>query len=106
MDDALPEECSITILLEWAVTVRRWGDHRAPIVARLLERRQAEIVASQDSGRHCNTALFEDGEAHLQANQPAPANQPQQNPVPVFQDLLFRFLDTKAPIIGMLLIIS
>jgi hypothetical protein len=104
MDDNLPEECSITILLQWAVTVRRWGDHRAPIVARLLERRQAEILASQDSGKSCGLGLFEDGEAlnPTQAAQPPAAapNNPVPNALPVFQDLLFRFLDTKAPIIG------
>ncbi len=46
------EESESTVVLtlcEWAVTSRRSGEHRAFVVAKLLERRQAEMTSGQDS---------------------------------------------------------
>lgn len=35
----------VTLLCEWAVSCKRSGKHRAMAVAKLLEKRQAEIEA-------------------------------------------------------------
>lgn len=104
MDDGISwDECVTVALCQWAVSVRRWGEHRALVVARLLERRQVELLAIQDSIDQSNQGLFDEFESHSSVapgNQSSSVGQPTQNPVPVFQDLLFRFLDTKAPVIG------
>ena len=38
----------VTLLCEWAVSCKRSGKHRAMAVAKLLEKRQAEIEAEVD----------------------------------------------------------
>ena len=38
----------MTLLCEWAVSCKRSGKHRAMAVAKLLEKRQAEIEAEVD----------------------------------------------------------
>ena len=39
------DEAVVTLLCEWAVSCKRSGKHRAMAVAKLLEKRQAEIEA-------------------------------------------------------------
>lgn len=39
------DEAVVTLLCEWAVSSKRSGKHRAMAVAKLLEKRQAEIEA-------------------------------------------------------------
>lgn len=42
----LPDDDAVmTLLCEWAVSCKRSGRHRAMVVAKLLEKRQAEIEA-------------------------------------------------------------
>ncbi|XP_022706547.1 mediator of RNA polymerase II transcription subunit 12-like protein isoform X2 [Varroa jacobsoni] len=69
----------VKLVCEWAVTTKRRGEHRALIVAKLLERKQAEIQGPQ-VGKEDDDDSF--------------VVQP-----PIFQDLLVRFLDTQAPIL-------
>lgn len=39
------DDAVVTLLCEWAVCSKRSGRHRAMVVAKLLEKRQAEIEA-------------------------------------------------------------
>lgn len=39
------DEPIITLLIDWAVSVKRHGAHRAVVVAKLLEKRQHDIRA-------------------------------------------------------------
>ena len=41
----ISDECIVNVLCEWAVSTQRTGEYRALVVAKLLERRQAEIQA-------------------------------------------------------------
>lgn len=43
------DEAVVTLLCEWAVSCKRSGKHRAMAVAKLLEKRQAEIEAEVSS---------------------------------------------------------
>ena len=73
------DEAVVVILCQWAVTNKRSGEHRAFIAAKLLEQRQADIV-SHDSAE----ADKEDEENFYSGP-------------PIFQQLLFKFLDNEAP---------
>ena len=39
----ISDECIVNVLCEWAVSTQRTGEYRALVVAKLLERRQAEV---------------------------------------------------------------
>jgi len=39
------DEPIITLLIDWAVSVKRHGAHRAVVVAKLLEKRQHDLKA-------------------------------------------------------------
>jgi len=45
----------VLLLCQWAVAPQRYGDHRALIVARLLEHRQAEVTSTSDSHESMNS---------------------------------------------------
>ena len=74
------DEAVVMILCQWAVTNKRSGDHRSFIAAKLLEQRQTDLM-NQDSGDNNDK---DDEETYYQGP-------------PVFQQLLFKFLDTEAP---------
>ncbi|KAK0041422.1 mediator of RNA polymerase II transcription subunit 12-like protein isoform X3 [Biomphalaria pfeifferi] len=80
------DEPIINLLVDWAVSVQRVGDHRCIVVALLLERRQNEIRSEKfgevDSGDD------KDG-VHSET----------LTSTPVFQSLLMSFLDTRAPVL-------
>lgn len=42
------DDAVVALLCEWAVSYKRSGHHRAMVVAKLLEKRQAEIEAEVD----------------------------------------------------------
>ncbi|GFR92708.1 mediator of RNA polymerase II transcription subunit 12-like protein, partial [Elysia marginata] len=80
------EEPVINLLVDWAVSVQRVGDHRCIVVALLLERRQSEI--RNEKYGDLDSSDEKEG-AH-------------EDPVattPVFQTLLMNFLDTRAPVL-------
>ncbi|GCC30344.1 hypothetical protein chiPu_0008794 [Chiloscyllium punctatum] len=60
------DEAVVTLLCEWAVSCKRCGKHRAMAVAKLLEKRQAEIEAEEHGlGEHMDmdpgpTNLFDE----------------------------------------------
>ena len=74
------DEAVVMILCQWAVTNKRSGDHRAFIAAKLLEQRQADILSHDNS---------ENGDKDEEENY--------YTGPPIFQHLLFKFLDTEAP---------
>lgn len=80
------DEPIIQILCEWAVSTQRWGEHRAMVVAKLLEKRQSDLVSNDnDVGDEKDSVSSAAG---------APPG------LPVFQPLLMHFLDSEAPVLG------
>ena len=75
---SVEDEAVVMILCQWAVTVKRSGEHRAFVAAKLMEQRQSDLVAGENSEEK------EEEEVYY----PGP---------PVFQQLLLKFLDTEAP---------
>lgn len=51
------DDAVVTLLCEWAVCCKRSGRHRAMVVAKLLEKRQAEIEAEVRGGT-CSCIKF------------------------------------------------
>ena len=51
------EDTLVHTLCEWAVTSMRSGEHRAFVVAKLLERRQGEIQVSLSSLSRCGCGV-------------------------------------------------
>ncbi|KAM6443083.1 mediator of RNA polymerase II transcription subunit 12-like protein isoform 4-T4 [Liasis olivaceus] len=80
------DEAVITLLCEWAVSSKRSGKHRAMAVAKLLEKRQAEIEAER-----CGEVEILDEKESISSASLAGSS------LPVFQNVLLRFLDTQAP---------
>ena len=72
------DEAVVMILCQWAVTNKRSGEHRAFIAAKLLEQRQADLSQDNNNGDKEEEETFYSGP-------------------PIFQQLLFKFLDTEAP---------
>uniref|UniRef100_A0A674MC47 Mediator complex subunit 12 n=1 Tax=Takifugu rubripes TaxID=31033 RepID=A0A674MC47_TAKRU len=80
------DDAVVTLLCEWAVCCKRSGRHRAMVVAKLLEKRQAEIEAER-----CGDSEVVDEKGSVSSGSLSAAT------VPVFQDVLLQFLDTQAP---------
>ncbi|NXU51187.1 MD12L protein, partial [Turnix velox] len=83
---ALNDEAMVMLLCEWAVSCKRSGKHRAMAVAKLLEKRQAEIEAER-----CGESEVLDEKESLSSASLAGSS------LPVFQNVLLKFLDTQAP---------
>uniref|UniRef100_A0A673C4E1 Mediator complex subunit 12 n=1 Tax=Sphaeramia orbicularis TaxID=375764 RepID=A0A673C4E1_9TELE len=82
----LNDDAVVTLLCEWAVCCKRSGRHRAMVVAKLLEKRQAEIEAER-----CGESEVVDEKGSVSSGSLSAAT------LPVFQDVLLQFLDTQAP---------
>ncbi|XP_053929944.1 mediator of RNA polymerase II transcription subunit 12-like protein isoform X7 [Cuculus canorus] len=80
------DEAVVMLLCEWAVSCKRSGKHRAMAVAKLLEKRQAEIEAER-----CGESEALDEKESLSSASLTGSS------LPVFQNVLLRFLDTQAP---------
>ncbi|NXC41533.1 MD12L protein, partial [Penelope pileata] len=80
------DEAVVMLLCEWAVSCKRSGKHRAMAVAKLLEKRQAEIEADR-----CGESEVLDEKESLSSASLTGSS------LPVFQNVLLRFLDTQAP---------
>lgn len=80
------DEAVVILLCEWAVSSKRSGKHRAMAVAKLLEKRQAEIEAER-----CGESEVLDEKESISSASLAGSS------LPVFQNVLLRFLDTQAP---------
>lgn len=55
------DDAVVTLLCEWAVCCKRSGRHRAMVVAKLLEKRQAEIEAEVRGGSCIKFSYFMTG---------------------------------------------
>ncbi|XP_078266596.1 mediator of RNA polymerase II transcription subunit 12-like protein isoform X3 [Rhinoraja longicauda] len=82
------DEAVVTLLCEWAVSCKRCGKHRAMTVAKLLEKRQAEIEAER-----CGESEVLDEKESISSVSLNGSS------LPVFQNILLRFLDTQAPVL-------
>ncbi|KAI1305889.1 Mediator of RNA polymerase II transcription subunit 12-like protein [Halotydeus destructor] len=83
------DETVVKLLCEWAVTTKRSGEYRALVVAKLLERRQSEILPDKvvemaDDSDSANPA--KSVSTTIAANY-------------VFQNMLMTFLDHQAPVL-------
>lgn len=85
------DEAVVGILCEWAVSGLRYGEHRAMAVAKLLEKRQQEILNITNHSNETDQGDDKDSTASLPAG------------LPIFQPLLMKFLDNDAPVLGMAL---
>ncbi|KAJ9582558.1 hypothetical protein L9F63_003116, partial [Diploptera punctata] len=81
----LQDEAVVQILCEWAVSSQRSGEHRAMAVAKLLEKRQSDLMSGE--------ADAADEKDSVSSANGTPTG------VPVFQPLLMKFLDNDAPIL-------
>ena len=77
------DEAVVLILCQWAVTSNRSGEHRAFVAAKLLEQRQSDLLSPESGDTEKEDEETGGGSYYAGA--------------PVFQQLLFRFLDTEAP---------
>lgn len=104
------DDAVVTLLCEWAVCCKRSGRHRAMVVAKLLEKRQAEIEAEVGGGTsffqhrkkvvlsHFMTCLQRCGDSEVVDEKGSVSSGSlSAATVPVFQDVLLQFLDTQAP---------
>ncbi|KAE8584082.1 hypothetical protein XENTR_v10020816 [Xenopus tropicalis] len=83
------DDAVVTLLCEWAVSCKRYGHHRALVVAKLLEKRQAEIEAER-----CGDSEAVDEKGSVSSGSLSALSAP-----PVFQEVLLQFLDTQAPML-------
>lgn len=77
----------VQILLSWAVSSQRFGEHRAMAVAWLLDKRQSEVTASDTESSNADDKESIGSGAGLYGG------------VPVFQSILMNFLDKDAPVL-------
>uniref|UniRef100_A0A6I8P1J0 Mediator complex subunit 12 n=1 Tax=Ornithorhynchus anatinus TaxID=9258 RepID=A0A6I8P1J0_ORNAN len=82
------DDAVVALLCEWAVSCKRSGRHRAMVVAKLLEKRQAEIEAER-----CGESEAADEKGSVSSGSLAAPS------APIFQDVLLQFLDTQAPVL-------
>ncbi|XP_039485003.1 mediator of RNA polymerase II transcription subunit 12 isoform X1 [Drosophila santomea] len=80
---------TVRILCEWAVSGQRWGEHRAMVVAILLDKRQIDVTstpADQQSSDKDDKDSLASGAGLIDG-------------LPVFQHVLMHFLDHDAPVL-------
>ncbi|EDO45182.1 predicted protein, partial [Nematostella vectensis] len=79
------DEAIALLLCEWAISKHRVGKHRAFVVAKLLQRRQSDLLNKKDD----STSGGEE------------SNSSRHNPIatPVCQKVLLEFLDNYAPVV-------
>lgn len=79
------DEPIVKVLCEWAVSHQRFGEHRAMVVAWLLEKRQSDITAVESLNPN------DDGDSNDSVGF--------YNGLPIFQRNLMSFLDHDAPVL-------
>lgn len=72
------DEDTVKILCEWAISTHRWGEHRSMAVARLLDKRQTDVLMMQE-----NDNGVDDKEESDYCTTGSP----------IFQGILLKFLD-------------
>lgn len=85
--DPIKDAPIVQILLSWAVSSQRFGEHRAMAVAWLLDKRQSEVTASDTESSNADDKESIGSGVGLYGG------------VPVFQSILMNFLDKDAPVL-------
>lgn len=85
----------VQILCEWAVSCKRWGEHRAMAVAWLLDKRQSEVVPNEQDP----SSAMDDKESVGSGGGGGGGNATATG-IPVFQSILMHFLDNDAPVLN------
>ncbi|KAH8373428.1 hypothetical protein KR009_006618 [Drosophila setifemur] len=80
---------TVRILCEWAVSGQRWGEHRAMVVASLLDKRQIDVTSTPADQQSCD----KDDKDSLASGAGLIEG------LPVFQHVLMHFLDHDAPVL-------
>jgi len=110
--DVLAEdEPIVRLLCEWAVTTKRTGEHRALVVAKLLEKRQTELTVEKESEVNEENDNEINNNNNNNSTPAANTTSPTTNATngtkcssevnltsPIFQNLLLSFLDNQAPV--------
>lgn len=91
------DEPIIKLLCEWSVTPKRSGEHRALVVAKLLEKRLSEITTDKEGDIPEKDSENSFNSNNVTAKNSVP-NSSIQPGTPIFQNLLLNFLDTQAPV--------
>ncbi|XP_065362312.1 mediator of RNA polymerase II transcription subunit 12 [Calliphora vicina] len=87
---------TVKILCEWAVSSQRWGEHRAIVVAILLDKRQIEVTTP--SAEDNNNGLGNSNNPNDDKDSIA-SGAGLIGGLPVFQSVLMNFLDHDAPVL-------
>ncbi|XP_050541697.1 mediator of RNA polymerase II transcription subunit 12 isoform X2 [Daktulosphaira vitifoliae] len=85
------DQIIVKVLCEWALSSLRHGEHRGMAVARLLDKRQAEITGRESDSSVENIPSGPNEDKDSVVSTPAT--------LPLFQSLLMHFLDHDAPIL-------
>lgn len=104
----------VRLLCEWAVTPKRFGEHRARVVAILLERRQTEInerekilneqrnpktkTNNENKTKPANINDAEEMSEQLNKSADESIEMVEKTGTPIFQAILFDFLNNYAPV--------
>ncbi|XP_027199092.2 mediator of RNA polymerase II transcription subunit 12-like protein [Dermatophagoides pteronyssinus] len=109
IQEIIAEDVAIVKLLcEWAVTNKRLGEYRSRIVAKLLERRQNEILQEKDNLIN-EVETSESNKNHGDSdskeflngwnnNENKSTSINNNDTIPIYQNVLFEFLDQYAPV--------
>lgn len=90
----------VKLLCEWAVTSKRIGEYRGRVVAKLLEKRQNSIWREKEKAEQNETTKMADAEDNLADSKTKTAESKPNNEchIPIYQNVLFEFLDLYAPV--------
>lgn len=103
----------VRLLCEWAVTSKRFGEHRSRIVAKLLEKRQNTLLSDKEQLQNDSKGVDQTQKENEESNIGTDSKQPTGNNTsnstdaksnvndcntPVYQTILFEFLDLYAPV--------
>ncbi|XP_054168464.1 mediator of RNA polymerase II transcription subunit 12-like protein isoform X2 [Oppia nitens] len=106
------DESIVKLLCEWAVTTKRTGEHRALVVAKLLEKRQTELMMEKESENIEEMDVESTPNVKSETNTDSTSESPtkstnktnntsltdSQLSTPVFENILLHFLDTQSPV--------
>lgn len=99
--DAWTDAPIVQILCEWAVSCKRWGEHRGMAVAWLLDKRQSEVMpGEQDPSNAMDDKESIGSGGGGGGGGGAGVNASNATGIPVFQSILMHFLDNDAPVLN------
>ncbi|KAL9908703.1 mediator complex subunit kohtalo isoform 2-T2 [Glossina fuscipes fuscipes] len=90
---------TVRILCEWAVSSQRWGEHRAIVVALLLDKRQIEVTTPNEPDNNIGNAVAHSNNNLNDDKDSIASGAGLIGGLPVFQSVLMNFLDHDAPVL-------